>query len=85
MKNRKFVGDDLQAISWAINTYTSKIFEGPHFYSEFSYSDGHRTITWGLDEINKIIPELVKFQQLATKKEQEFKESQKKGKKSGKK
>ena len=78
MKNRKFIGENLEAIGWDIETYTSKLFDNkPCFWAEFSYSTGHTTINWDLPQAKKLAEELTKFINEASIKEHEFKEKQK--------
>ena len=78
MKNRKFIGENLESIGWEIETYTSRIFdEKLCFYAEFSYSTGYTTINWDLPQAKKVAEELTKFINEASIKEHEFKEKQK--------
>ena len=78
MKNRKFIGENLESIGWDIETYTSRIFdEKLCFYAEFSYSTGHTTVNWDLPQAKKLAEELTKFINEASIKEHEFKEKQK--------
>jgi hypothetical protein len=83
MKNRKFISKEgFECIGWDIQTYTSKIFEtGPQFWAEFSYSNGYHQFSFDLDTATTLYQELGKFLSIATKKESEFKLSQKKAKK----
>lgn len=80
MKNRKFIGDGLEAMGWDIETYTSKLFDKgePCFWSEFSYTTGYATISWDLKGAKKLAEELTKFINEATKKEAEFNSKYKK-------
>lgn len=83
MKNRKFIGENLESIGWDIETYTSKLFdEGkPCFWAEFTYTSGHSYFNFDLPQAKKMAEELTKFINEATKKELEFKNKQKKAKK----
>lgn len=78
MKNRKFIGENFEAIGWDIETYTSKLFDEKEcFWAEFSYSTGHTTVNWDLPQAKKLAEELTKFINEASIKEHEFKEKQK--------
>jgi hypothetical protein len=84
MKNRKFIGKEgLQSVGWDIETYTSKLFEDNKvcFWAEFSYSNGYHTMNLDLDQAIEINKELTKFIIQAVKKQEEFKNKQKKAKK----
>ena len=83
MKNRKFIGENLEATGWDIETYTSKLFDNkPCFWAEFSYSTGFTTVNWDLPQARKLAEELTKFINEASIKEYDFNEKhKKKGKK----
>ena len=84
MKNRKFIGDQLESCGWEIETYTSQLFEGkPTFWAEFSYTNGHQTFNLDLKQATDLAQELCKFIVEGTKKQLEFddKHTKKKGKK----
>ena len=84
MKNRKFIGDQLESCGWDIETYNSQLFEGkPMFWAEFSYTNGHQTYNWDLKQATELTEHLCKFIVEGTKKQLEFEE--KYGKKKGKK
>ena len=80
MKNRKFIGDGLEATAWDIETYTSKLFDKgiPKFWAEFTYTTGHSVVNWNLKETKNIVQEMTKFINEATKKEAEFSAKHKK-------
>ena len=79
MKNRKFIGDQLESCGWDIETYNSQLFEGkPMFWAEFSYTDGFNTFVMDVKKSMKLAEELTKFINEATKKESEFKKKAKK-------
>ena len=78
MKNRKFIGSDLESCGWDIQTYISQIFDGePQFWAEFTYSSGHQIFSWNLEETKKLVTEMTKFINEATKAEAKFKEKHK--------
>lgn len=84
MKNRKFIGKDgLESVGWDIETYTSRLFDDEKrcFWSEFSYSNGHNQFNFDLETAIAFNKELTKFIMQAVKKQEEFKTTQKKGKK----
>jgi len=81
MKNRKFIGKDgLEAIGWSIETYKSKVFDAgtPHFYAEFSYTNGYNTLNFDINSATELMNELGKFVIQAKIKEIEFKNKNKK-------
>ena len=79
MKNRKFIGENLESCGWDIETYNSQLFDGnPMFWAEFSYTDGFNTFVMDLKKSMKLAEELTKFINEATKKEGEFNEQKKK-------
>ena len=81
MKNRKFIGkDNLEAVGWTIETYTSKVFDAgtPQFYAEFSYTNGHTTLNFDIESAIELMNELGKFVIQAKTKEVEFKNKFKK-------
>jgi len=80
MKNRKFLGDNLAAIGWDIQTYTSKIFSAgdPQFWAEFTYCDGYHSYSWDIKDCKEMIKEMNKFLDEATKKEADFNAKHKK-------
>ena len=84
MKNRKFIGDQLESCGWDIETYNSQLFEGkPMFWAEFSYTNGYETFNLDLKQATDLAEQLTKFIVEATKKQLEF--DDKHGKKKGKK
>jgi hypothetical protein len=81
MKNRKFIGKDgLEAVGWTIETYTSKVFDvgNPHFYAEFTYTNGHNTFNLDIESATELMNELGKFVIQGKTKEVEFKNKFKK-------
>jgi hypothetical protein len=84
-KVRKFIGKEgFTAIEYQYGTYTSQsVFEAnPYFWAEFSFTDGHNTYNWDLEESKEMIRELADFIKLAsTSKTEHNKKYKKKAKK----
>ena len=63
-KVRKFIGKEgFTAVEYQYGTYTSQsVFEAnPYFWAEFSFTDGHNTYNWDLEESKEVVEELLKF------------------------
>lgn len=81
MKNRKFIGKTgLESVGWTIETYTSKVFDvgTPHFYAEFSYTNGYNILNFDIESATELMNELGKFVIQAKTKEIEYKNKYKK-------